>query len=377
MATEDEGASSVEQSAEGGQSGRDGVDADDLGLEIDSGGVDAAVAVGGGSEGRASLIGGKGRVLDEEKLGADLQGAIGSLAAMHPDGGAVGDLLRGGEAVVGHGEANPIHDIPELGIFGGGEYDLVATDGGTRGARHGVDGLEAMEEGELVALVEGVVVVDDGLRELADGGVGIDGEGTQTDAAHKDVGGVLGHADAGETATRDLIGCEDGAAVEPYGFGDIDLDHIDVGLDEGIEDGHLRRQVLIATAQHAVELLVDCGEVAPLGATVHLSCAASRDSRLDGQLADDGTRAGLTVEELAYLTTDFGVCSKDFSHCLINLRLNFQLLVFQAVATCAPIVRLRKTAQKYRGGEKRDRALSASGGRWGRVTGVFGVGLSR
>ena len=377
MATEDEGTASVEQSAEGGQSGRDRVDADDFGLEIDGGGVDAAVAVGGGGEGGATLVGGKGRVLDKEELGADLQGAVGSLAAMHPDGGAVGNLLRGGEAVVGHREANPIHDIPQLGIFDGGEHDLVAFDCGARGARHGVDGLDAVEEGELVALVESVVVVDDGLRELADGGVGIDSEGAQTDAAHKDVGGILGHADAGETATRNLIGCEDGTAVEPDGLGDIDLDHVDVGLDEGVEDGHLGRQVLIATAQHAVELLVDCGEVAPLGTAVHLPCAASRDGGLDRQLADDGTRAGLAVEELAYLTTDFGVCSKDFSHCLINLRLNFQLLVFQAVATCAPIVRLRKTAQKYRGGEKRNRALSASGGRQGCVTGVFGVGLSR
>lgn len=316
MATEDEGASSVEQSAEGVQSRRDGIEAYDFGLEIDGGGVDAAVAVGGGGEGRASLIGGKGRVLDEEELCADLQGAVGSLAAMHPDGGTVGDLLRGGEAVVGHREANPIHDIPQFGVLGGGENDLVAFDCGARGASHGVDGLDAVEEGELVALVESVVVVDDRLRELADGGVGVDSKGAQSDATHKDVGGVLGHADAGEAATRNLIGCEDGAAVEPDGLGDIDLDDVDVSLDEGVEDGHLRRQVLVATAQHAVELLVDCGEVAPLGATVHLSCAASRDGGLDGQLADDGTRAGLAVEELAYLTTDFGVCSKDFSHCL-------------------------------------------------------------
>ncbi len=112
MATEDEGTASVEQSAEVGQSGRDGVNADDFGLEIDGGGVDAAVAVGGSGEGRASLIGGKGRVLDEEELGADLEGAVGSLAAMHPSSCAVGDLLRGGEAVVSHREANPIHDIP-------------------------------------------------------------------------------------------------------------------------------------------------------------------------------------------------------------------------------------------------------------------------
>ena len=333
MATEDEGASSVEQSAEGGQSGCDGIEAYDFGLEIDGGGIDAAVAVGGGGEGCASLIGGKGRVLDKEELGADLQGAVGSLAAMHPDGGAVGDLLRGGEAVVGHREANPIHDIPQLGIFGGGEHDLVATDGGTGSAGHGVDGLDAVEEGELVALVESVVVVDDGLRELSNGGVGINGEGTQPDATYKDVGSVLGHADAGEAATRNLIGCEDGAAVEPDGLGDIDLNHVDVGLNEGVENGHLGRQVLVATAQHAVELLVDGGEVAPLGATIHLSCAASRDGGLDGQLANDGTRAGLAVEKLAYLTTDFGVCSKDFSHCVFPFcfkGFDFRLLVFLA-----------------------------------------------
>lgn len=93
-----------------------------------------------------------------------------------------------------------------------------------------------MEEGELVALVESVVIVDDRLRELANGGVGINGEGTQPDATYKDVGSVLGHADAGEAATRNLIGCEDGAAVEPDGLGDIDLDDVDVGLDEGVED---------------------------------------------------------------------------------------------------------------------------------------------
>ena len=201
-----------------------------------------------------------------------------------------------------------------------GSASLIGGEGGVLNkeelARHGVDGLDAVEEGELVALEKRCIVVDDRLRELADGGVGVDGEGTQANAAHKNVGGVLGHADAGEAATRDLIRCEDGAAIESDGLGDIDLDHVDVGLDEGIEDGHLGRQILVATAQHAVELLVDGGEVAPLGATVHLSCAASRDGGLDGQLTDDGTRAGLAVEKLAYLTTDFSVCSKNFSHCL-------------------------------------------------------------
>jgi hypothetical protein len=41
-----------------------------------------------------------------------------------------------------------------------------------------------------------------------------------------------------------------------------------------------------------------------------------KDGGLDGQLADDGARAGLAVEELAYLTADFSVCSKDFCHCV-------------------------------------------------------------
>ncbi len=196
-----------------------------------------------------------------------------------------------------------------------------------------------MEEGELVALVESVVVVDDGLRELAVGGVGVDSEGAKPDATYKDVGGVLGHTDAGEAATRDLIGCEDGAAIEPDGLGDIDFDHVDIGLYKGVEDGHLGRQVLTATTQHAVELLVDGGEVAPLGTAVHLSCAASRDSGLDGQLANDGARAGLAVEELAYLAADFGVDTEDFCHNVFPFCFNVELLwaVFSACSICAPM----------------------------------------
>lgn len=93
-AVEGEGVPSDEQKEDPtGQSGRDGVDADDFWLEIDGSAVDASVAVGRGGEGGASLIGGKGRVLDEEELGADLEVAVGGLAAMHPDGSAVGDLL--------------------------------------------------------------------------------------------------------------------------------------------------------------------------------------------------------------------------------------------------------------------------------------------
>ena len=93
-AVEGEGSPTDEQTEDPtGQSGCYGVDADDFGLEIDGGAVDASIAVGRGSEGGASLIGGKSGVLDEEELGADLQGTVGSLAAMHPNGCAVGNLL--------------------------------------------------------------------------------------------------------------------------------------------------------------------------------------------------------------------------------------------------------------------------------------------
>ena len=112
-----------------------------------------------------------------------------------------------------------------------------------------------------------------------------------------------------------MIGCEDSPTVEFDGLGDIDLDHVDVCLDEGVEDRHLGRQVLIAATEHRVELLVDGGEVSPLGAAVHLPCATARDCRFDRQFADDGSALGLTVEELAYLAADFSVYSKDFCHC--------------------------------------------------------------
>ena len=112
-AVEGEGVPSDEQTEDPtGQSGCDGVDADNFGLEIDGCTVDAAVTVGRGGEGGATLVGGEGGVLDIEELSADLEGAVGGLAAMHPDGCAIGDLLRCGKAIVGHREANLIHDIP-------------------------------------------------------------------------------------------------------------------------------------------------------------------------------------------------------------------------------------------------------------------------
>ena len=341
-AVEGEGVPSDEQKEDPtGQSGRDGVDADNFGLEIDGGRVDATVAVGRGGEGSTPLVGGEGRVLDEEKLGADLQGTVGSLAAMYPDGSAVGNLLRGSEAAVGHGEANLIHDIPKFGILGSVEHHLVALDGGARSAGHGVDGLDSVEEGELVALVERIVVVENCLRELADGGVGIDSESTELDAADKNVRGILGHTDAWQGAACDLVWCEDSPAVEFDSLGDIDLDHVDVGLDESVEDRHLRRQVLVAATEHRVELLVDGGEVSPLGAAVHLPCRTAWNGGLDRKFANDGSALGLAIEELAYLAADFSVYSKDFCHCFFPFFVkgfDFRLLVFSAVAICAPMV---------------------------------------
>ena len=72
------------------QSGRDGVE---FGLEIDGGGVDAAVAVDRGEDGRTALVSGQCGVLDIEELRADFQRAIDTLAAVYPDSGTVGYLL--------------------------------------------------------------------------------------------------------------------------------------------------------------------------------------------------------------------------------------------------------------------------------------------
>ena len=295
-----------------GQSWRDG--GVEVGLEIDGCAVDATIAVDGGGEGSASLIGGKGRVIDKEELCADTQDATVDFAAVYPDGGTVGNLLGGGEAVVSYGETQPCHEIPERGVVGGVEHDLIAGDGGARGAGHGVDGLDAVEESELVALDESGVVVDDSLRELRHGGCRADSESAEADATHEDVGGVLGHADARQGAACNLVRREDGAAVEFDGLGDIDLDHINVGLDEGVEDRHLRGQVLVALAEHRVELLVDGSEVGPLRTAIHLPGGATRDDGFDGQLADDGAALGLAVEQLPHLAADFGVDTEDFCH---------------------------------------------------------------
>ena len=88
---EGEGSPSDEQT-EGptGQSGCGGVE---FGLEIDSGGVDATVAVDRGEDGRTALVSGQCGVLDIEELRADFQRAIDTLSAVYPDSGTVGYLL--------------------------------------------------------------------------------------------------------------------------------------------------------------------------------------------------------------------------------------------------------------------------------------------
>lgn len=97
-----------------------------------------------------------------------------------------------------------------------------------------------MEESELIALEKRCVVVDDGLRELCYGGCCSDGESAEGHATDQLVIAVFGHADAGQGATRNLIRCEDGTAVELHPLGDIDLDDTEVGLDEGVIDRHMR-----------------------------------------------------------------------------------------------------------------------------------------
>ena len=315
-ATEGEG-SAPEEEAGAGQSGsRRKCRVEDR-LEIDGPGVHAAVTIDGGVDGGIALVGGEGGVLDIEELGADLEVALGVLAAVHPDGCAVGDSLGGSHAVVRHGEAELTDDIPKGCLVGGVEDDLVTADGGAGCAGDGVDGLYAMEEGELVAFKEGLVVVEDGLGELRHGGGGIDGEGAEGDAADEQVVGVERHGDAGQGAACNLVGCEDGTAVEFHGLGDIDPDHAEVGLYEGVVDVHAGRQFLEALAQHGIELLVDGAEVGPLCADVHLPLGAQGCCGLHGQFADDGARLGLTVEELSHLAADFGVYTEDFSHCVV------------------------------------------------------------
>lgn len=96
-----------------------------------------------------------------------------------------------------------------------------------------------MEESELIALEKRCVVVDDSLRELRHGGGCGDGERSESHAADQLVVAVLGHADAGQGASRNLIGCEDCPAVEFHPLGDIDLDDTEVGLDECVVDRHV------------------------------------------------------------------------------------------------------------------------------------------
>ena len=60
------------------------------------------------------------------------------------------------------------------------------------------------------------------------GGSRADGKSAEADAAHKDVGSVFGHADAGEAATGNLVGRKDGAAVDAHEAGNVHLDDTEV-----------------------------------------------------------------------------------------------------------------------------------------------------
>ena len=335
-AVEGEGSPSDEQTEDPtGQSASGGY----FGLEIDGGAVDAAVAVDRGEDGGVALVGGKSGVLDIEELCADLQGVVGSLAAVHPDGCAVGDLLRGGQAVVGDREAYLVNHVPQRSVVGGVQNHLVAGDGGTRGTGHHINGLLAVEERELVALEERCVVVDDRLRELRHGGSRTDGERAEGNAADKNVAAVLRHTDAWERTACNLIGSEDGSTVNSHHLGDVHLDYTEVGLNEGVVNIHSHRQVFKPTTEHRIELLVYGPEICPLSADVHLSLGAERGCGLHRQFADDGSEFGLAVEELAYLAADFGVDTENFCHNVFPFCFNVKLLsaVFSACSICAPM----------------------------------------
>lgn len=173
-----------------------------------------------------------------------------------------------------------------------------------------------MEEGELVALKESGVIVDDSLRELRHGGSRRDGEVAEADAADEFVAAVHGHAYARQGAACDLVRCEDGAAVKLHRLGDVHLDDTQVGLDESIVNAHLWRQRLEASAQHRIELLVDCPEVGPLGADAHLSLGAQGCDGFDWGFAHDGACTGLSVDIFTYLAANLGVDSEYFCHLL-------------------------------------------------------------
>jgi len=232
-----------------------------------------------------------------------------------------------------------------------------------------------MEESELIALEKRCVVVDDSLRELRHGGCCRDGERAEGHAADQLVIAVLGHADAGQRTTRNLVGREDGAAVELHPLCDIDLDYTEVGLDEGVVDRHVRRQLFEATAQHRVELLVDGAEVSPLGADVHLALRAQRCDRLDGGFADDSAHLGLTVDILTYLAANLSVDSENFCHCVLLFNvIHFVCSSSWRVGMCTYRLALKDEA-KVQGRQKSNSGIAGLRGDkrgYGRIQGDMG-----
>ena len=154
-----------------------------------------------------------------------------------------------------------------------------------------------------------------------------------------------------------MVRCEDGTAVEFHTLGDVHLDDTEVGLDEGIIDGHLRRQFLETTSQHRIELLVDGTEIAPLGADVHLLLAAARCGGFDRGFADNGTHFGLAINVLANLAPDLCVYSENFCHCFTFLMLDFLFTRLCGLAYMCTCGVASKDGAKVQGCQKPDSGI--------------------
>lgn len=192
-AVEGEGAPSDEQTEEG-QSRIEG--SGDVGLEIDCRAVDATVAVDRGSECGRGLVGGEAGVLDIEELRANLENAVGFvLATVYPCYCPIADGGGGAKKTLDGGEAELVDDRPQDGGVVGVEDYLVSFDGGTRGARGGIEGLAADEAGELVVGFKVGVAFKDGSSELADGCGGGDAETAEADARLGEASGGLREGD--------------------------------------------------------------------------------------------------------------------------------------------------------------------------------------
>ena len=251
------------------------------GLQEDVAGVDATIAFGALREGLVGLITFQHGAVDIEELGADAERAVRVEAAVDPCGGAVGSGLAHAEHAVDGAEAEAACNVPQRRSVVGVEHHLKAGDAGTRHTRDGVDGLLAVEEGELVAFVPVGVVDDEGHAELGQGGGGVDDEATEAEVGHQDIVAVGTRGDAGQGAAGDLVGCQHAAAVEAHLLGDVYAAHTHVGLHEGVVVGHAV-DAFEGMLEGEIELRVDAAEVGHLGTLFHLFLAAAGSRGLGG-----------------------------------------------------------------------------------------------